>query len=295
MKIILAGGTGFIGRYFARRFREQGHDVIVISRQTGDIRWDEPTRITAALEGAGLLINLAGKSVNCRYNDKNKKAILSSRTDTTKLLGQCLLKCQTPPPLWVNAGTAAIYRHAEDRPMDERSGEIGKGFSVEVARGWEAAFFGFDIPGTRQLMLRITIVLGKNGGVFKPYRNMVLMGFGGRQGSGRQMFSWIHIEDLYRIVLFALDHSELEGVVNCAAPEVVTNTAFMKQLRKAMHVPFGLPVPEPVLKLGAVLIGTETELLLKSRWVTATRLQEAGFVFKFERLDAALEDLFGRK
>lgn len=295
MKIILAGGTGFIGQYFTDRFKQEGHEVIIISRRKGHLQWQDTDKIIKTLEHADLLINLAGKSVNCRYTEKNKQAILTSRTETTKTLGNCLLKCQSPPPLWVNASTATIYRNAKDRPMTESSGETGSGFSVEVARAWEAALFHFKLAATRQAALRITIALGKGGGVIKPFRNMVRLGFGGRQGSGKQMFSWIHIEDLYQIVLFLQNNPALEGAFNCASPEAVTNKDFMKSLRKAMQVPFGLPTPEPVLKLGAFIIGTEPELLLKSRWVIPERLTEAGFHFKYGTLEKALNNLFGEK
>lgn len=291
MKIIIAGGTGFIGKYISDRFRANGHDVIIISRQSNHIHWDETDRIIEALDHSGVLINLAGKSVNCRYNKKNKKAILESRIGSTRALGQAILKCSHPPALWINASTATIYRHAEDYAMTEDDGETGGGFSEEVAKRWEAAFFSFNFSATRQVALRITIVLGKGGGVLKPYRNLVYTGFGGRQGTGRQMFSWIHIEDLYRIILFVMQNGELEGVLNCVAPEPVANKDFMKKLRAAMHVPIGVPMPGWLLTLGAAIVGTEPELLLKSRWVAPKRLLKAGFSFSYNTVDNALKNL----
>src|SRR5918993_2192509 len=159
-KVVIAGGTGFIGKYLAQRFREAGYDVAIISRSKTSINWNSPLKLAGVLENTGLLINLAGKSVDCRYNDRNKKDILSSRTETTKALGEAILKCKHPPELWINSSTATIYRHAEDRPMSEASGEIGKGFSVDVATRWEESFFAFDLPQTRQVALRMAIVLG---------------------------------------------------------------------------------------------------------------------------------------
>ncbi|GJM83498.1 NAD-dependent epimerase [Paenibacillus sp. HMSSN-139] len=265
-KVVLAGGTGFVGQAFARRFGELGAEVKVISRQASHIPWENRRAIVEALEGADLLINLAGRSVNCRYTPENRRLILDSRTETTRLLGESVLACSRPPTLWINSSTATIYRHAEDRPMTEEGGEIGTGFSVDVAKAWEAAFFAFDLPATRQVALRIAIVLD-DGGVMAPLRNLVRFGLGGAQGSGRQQFSWIHMEDLFRIVRFLQEHPELHGVFNASAPHPVTNRELMARLRRAMGVPVGLPAPRWLLELGARLIRTETELVLKSRWV----------------------------
>lgn len=290
-KIVLAGGTGFVGRYFKIRFEQLGCKVEIISRQGAHIGWDDRARIAGALEGAALLINLAGKSVNCRYHKRNKREILHSRLETTKILGEAVAGCQTPPELWINASTATIYRHAEDKPMTEEAGEIGAGFSVEVAKAWEQAFFSFSPAATRQVALRIAIVLGKEGGVMTPYRNLVHFGLGGVQGTGKQMFSWIHIEDLFQIILFLKERQELSGVFNCAAPVPVTNREFMQRLRQRHHVPFGLPAPKWLLELGARIIRTETELVLKSRWVIPERLEQEGFSFKFRTIEQALEEL----
>lgn len=287
-KIVIAGGTGFIGEYLAHQWRAAGHEVKIISRQPGHIGWTDAAALTKALEGADILVNLAGKSVNCRYTEKNKEAILQSRVETTELLGAAIARCTQPPALWLNSSTATIYRHAEDRPMTEASGEIGNGFSVSVARAWEESFFSFASPATRQVALRIAIVLGSTGGVMKPYENLVRCGLGGRQGNGRQMFSWIHIEDLYRIITFLWQHPEITGVVNCAAPHPVANAELMHTLREVMHTPVGLPAPRWLLQAGAWMIGTETELVLKSRWVLPERLQQEGFSFAFPHLKSAL-------
>lgn len=293
-KAVLAGGTGFIGQYFKARLIEAGYDVHIISRQNNQIMWKDHHGIVAALEGADMLINLAGKSVNCRYNEANKKEILKSRTDTTKALGKALLACEQPPPLWINASTATIYRHAEDRPMTEENGEAGEGFSVEVGQAWEAALFSFKLPKTRQAALRIAIVLG-DGGVMEPYKNMVRFGLGGKQGNGKQMFSWIHIEDLYRMVLFIKDHEELSGVFNASAPNPVTNEGLMQAMRKAMNRKLGLPAAKWMLKTGAVALGTETELILKSRWVLPERMERAGFEFAYPTIDGALTQILTKE
>jgi uncharacterized protein (TIGR01777 family) len=290
-KIILAGGTGFIGKYLTKRFHENGDEVVIISRNKNHINWNNKEALITALEYADVLINLAGKSVDCRYNEKNKREILLSRTETTKALGEAIVKCNHPPSLWINAGTATIYRHAEDRPMTETNGEIGKGFSVEVAKAWEKSFFDFQLNNTRQILLRMAIVLGSNKGVMKPFTNLVRFGLGGKQGNGNQMFSWIHIEDLFNIILFIIKHEELSGIFNCAAPNPVNNKTFMQILRKAMHVKIGLPSPKWLLELGAVFIRTETELILKSRWVLPERLLNEGFRFKYSTIDSALNDL----
>ncbi|WP_026673924.1 TIGR01777 family oxidoreductase [Alkalihalobacterium bogoriense] len=290
-KIVIAGGTGFIGQYFEKQWRNNGYDVKIISRQPQHISWDDHTALVEAVNEAELLINLAGKSVNCRYNEKNKQEIMGSRVRTTKLLGEVIKQCEHPPKLWVNSSTATIYRHAEDRAMTEEKGELGSGFSVDVAKAWEEAFFSFDLPKTRQIALRIAIVLGKGGGVMTPYQNLVKFGLGGAQGKGNQKFSWIHVEDLYQIVLFLQDREDLSGVFNGAAPNPVTNRELMKHMRTAMNRSFGLPAPKWMLELGAVFIKTETELVLKSRWVLPERLQQEGYQFKFDTLEKTLDHI----
>jgi uncharacterized protein len=293
-KIVIAGGTGFIGQYLQKKFLEKGENVIIISRQSPNVSWDRPDEIVQSLEGADMLINLAGKSVDCRYNEKNKADIFKSRTDTTNILGKALLQCQNPPPLWINSSTATIYRHAEDRPMTEEGGDIGTGFSVEVAKEWEKAFFSFSLPGTRQAALRIAIVLGPDGGVMTPYKNLVRFGLGGVQGPGTQKFSWIHVEDLYRIILFLNEEEELSGVFNCSSPDPVTNREFMANLRNVKNKKIGLPTPKWMLEAGAVFIKTETELVLKSRWVIPERLEKAGFVFQYDTLEKALRQILAK-
>ena len=290
-KIVIAGGTGFVGKYLTKQFGNLGYQAIIISRKNENIQWNDTTGIINALENSEMLINLAGKSVDCRYNEKNKTEILKSRIETTKALGEAIIKCNKPPELWINSSTATIYRHAEDRPMTESKGEIGKGFSVDVATNWEKSFFTFQLPNTRQVALRMAIVLGKDGGVMKPFINLVNLGLGGIQGNGKQMFSWIHIEDLFNIILFFQSHKELRGVFNCSAPNPIDNKTLMKTFREAMKVKIGLPSSVWLLEIGAVIIKTETELILKSRWVVPEKLLESGYNFKFPTLEMALSNI----
>jgi len=294
-KIVIAGGTGFIGKYLTAQFSAMGYHVLIISRQEKSVQWNNENEIINALENAELLINLAGKSVDCRYNEKNREEILKSRTETTRILGEAIMKCARPPELWINSSTATIYRHAQDRPMTESTGEIGSGFSVDVAKNWERAFFEFQLPNTRQVALRIAIVLNEGGGVMKPFLNLVRFGLGGMQGGGDQMFSWIHIEDLYSIILFLKTHTDLEGVFNCAAPNPVDNRTLMKSIRQTMGVKIGLPSPTWLLKIGAVMIKTETELILKSRWVIPEKLLQYGYKFNYPTIEAALRNILERR
>jgi len=294
-KIVIAGGTGFIGRYLSSQFNDLGYEVVTISRRAPGVTWNDKAGIIATLENATMLINLAGKSVDCRYNEKNKAEILRSRTETTKALGEAILNCKNPPELWVNSSTATIYRHAEDRPMTEDKGETGTGFSVNVATSWEKAFFSFHLPQTRQVALRIAIVFGSDGGVIKPLINLVRFGLGGPQGKGTQMFSWIHIEDLFNIILFLQSHPELKGAFNCSSPNPISNRELMKTLRQVMNVKIGLPSPEWLLKMGAVIIRTEPELVLKSRWVIPEKLVTAGYKFKYPVIEGTLGNILGKK
>lgn len=289
-KIVIAGGTGFIGNYLKLQFKSDGYEVLIISRD-GEISWSNRSEMISALEGAEMVINLAGKSVNCRYNELNKGLIMSSRIRTTKALGEAIQSCINPPGLWLNASTATIYRDEKARPNTEADGATGEGFSVEVSKQWEHAFYSFKMDRTRQVALRISLVLGNGGGVFPVYKNLVRYGLGGRQGDGKQMFSWIHIHDFFRLICFVRDHENIVGPVNCASPEPLSNAQLMKEFREAMHMKFGLPGPKWMLEMGAVLIGTEPELIFKSRWVIPKKLTDAGFSFQFPTAKSALNDL----
>ncbi len=290
-KIVLAGGTGFVGKYFAEQFKKLGYDIIIISRQPNHVQWGNSAAILEAIENSEMVINLAGKSVDCRYTEQNKAVILSSRIETTKALGEAILQCKNPPPLWINSSSGTLYRYAEDHGMTEDTGEVGTGFSVGIVKQWEGIFFSFHPPKTRQVALRITIVLGKDGGAVKPLANLVRFGLGGQQGNGNQMFSWVHIEDLYQMVLFFQKHQELNGSFNCASPNAIKNKTLMKTFRNLMKVKIGLPSPKWLLEIGALIIKTQAELILKSHWVLPEKLMKAGFTFKYPDIELALKDI----
>ncbi|WP_035748817.1 TIGR01777 family oxidoreductase [Arthrobacter sp. 35W] len=297
--VVLAGAGGFIGRDFRRRFEAGGWKVRTIGRTGGGgvgAVWGDTAGMAALLEGADLLVNLAGRSVSCRYTARNRAEILDSRVSTTAELGRAVAACATPPRDWFNASTGTIYRSAEGAGVPaggfpEDDGGIGSGFSVDVARAWERTLAQAQTPSTRRIPLRITIVLGPGGGVMRPFVNLARLGLGGRMGPGTQWFSWIHLEDLYRAVLFLHRHGDITGPVNVASPNAVGNAGLMAAVRSALKVPFGLPTPAWLLKMGAVLIRTETELVLKSRWVRPQKLIDAGFQWHHPDLDEALADI----
>lgn len=299
-KIIIAGGTGFIGNFLKEHFRTKTKELIILSRgeakKEGNVsylHWDGKNLgdWKQELEGAEMLINLAGKSVNCRYTEKNKQEIFDSRTYSTLVLGEAVKQLKHPPAVWFNAASATIYRHAEDRPNDEYNGEYHDDFSVQVCKQWEKTVNSIKLTSTRKIILRIAIVLGAKDGVLPRFKGLVASGLGGKQGNGEQYFSWIHEQDLVNSIEFLYNHSELEGVFNCSSPNPVKNKILMKTFRDLLKPAVALPSPAWLLKLGALLIGTETELLLKSRWVLPKRLQEAGYRFQYPDLQPALKEL----
>jgi uncharacterized protein (TIGR01777 family) len=231
--------------------------------------------------------------VNCRYNEKNKNEIFDSRTDAVKVIGAGISKCKNPPALWINASSATIYRHALDRPQDEYTGEFHDDFSVQVCKRWEKTFYDQSTPHTRKVALRMAITLGP-GGVLIPYFNLLKFGLGGKHASGKQMYSWIHIDDSCRMIEWIYDHTELEGTYNCSSPNPVTNADFMKTIRRVTGHKIGLPAFEWMLHIGAPIIGTEVELVLKSRWVVPTKILETGFKFKFPFLEDALANIISQ-
>jgi NAD dependent epimerase/dehydratase family enzyme len=311
-RIVIAGASGFIGTYLARAFRAEGADVRLIGRDGPDASWGHTSAITDLLDGGDLLINLAGKSVNCRYGPANRAEIMRSRIDTTRELANALEACENPPRLWINSSTATIYRHAEDRPMTESAGEIGTGFSVGIATAWERELAAADTPRTRKVALRMAIVLG-DGSALIPLLRLARFGLGGPQLDGpwlrsrarvaagtfhefratwgRQKFSWIHIADVLGIIRFLRAHEELEGVVNASSPHPVDNVELMRTIRRSLRVPFGLPAPRPLLEIGTALIRSETELVLKSRWVVPERLLDAGYEFEYPDLEPAVREI----
>jgi uncharacterized protein (TIGR01777 family) len=311
-KIVIAGGTGFIGRSLAEYFAP-GHEVVILTRNlkaannnafadftiaeqhqsaTRLVYWNgkDAGEWIKEIDGCSMVINLAGKSVNCRYNIKNKQEIFDSRTFSTRAIGDAIHKAVKPPKLWINAASATIYRHAADRAQDGYTGEIENDFSVQVCKLWEKTFFDIRAPFTRKVAFRTAITLGA-GGVMVPYFNLLKFALGGMQGDGKQMYSWVHIDDVCRAVEFAYEHTEMEGVYNLSSPNPLPNKVFMQTLRKSAGHVFGLPAYEWMLKIGAAVIGTEPELILKSRWVVPTKLLEEGFTFKFPHLKDATDDI----
>jgi uncharacterized protein (TIGR01777 family) len=308
LRIVIPGGSGQMGQILAPYFQERGHHVTVLTRGPytapwNTVFWDGETTgpWTEHLEGADVCINLAGHSVNCRYHPANRQAIYDSRIQTTRLLNRVIAGLADPPKVWLNASTATIYRHTLDRPMDEATGELGGNepgaprkwnFSIRVAKDWEAAFFQTPTPRTRKVAMRTAILFSANpGNPFVIYSNLVRLGLGGKQGNGRQFVSWIHDQDFARAAEFLIARDDLAGPVNVAAPNPLPNRDFMAALREAWDMPNGLPAPAPLLELAAFFHRTETELLLKSRRVIPTRLQNAGFRFEYPNWPAAAADL----
>ncbi len=306
-KIILAGGTGLIGRLLARHFRSEGYQVIVLTRgrdrsENGieHVHWAPPGPIGLRdrLEGAAAVIGLNGASVDNRYTKANKWEIIHSRISSTIAIGDAIKRCIDPPELWIQLSTATIYRHAEDRPMDQFTGEIGNGFSVEVARTWEAvaqAALDPDRKRTRLVLLRSAMVLSTLGGVLPRLAALTRIGLGGRHGSGEQFVSWIHGKDLVRAIEFIMHSQKAEGVYDLAAPEPVRDRMLMEALRAHIRPWVHFPKPKWMLEVGAFFMRTETELILKSRRVVPTRLLQEGFEFDLPGITSALVDLLGRK
>lgn len=300
--MIIAGGTGFLGGALISHFRKT-HEIYVLTRGISCVKdsihylhWDGRTlgEWARAIDGSDILINLNGKSVDCRYTEENKMLIYSTRLEATSVLGQAIQQAAVPPKVWINAASATIYRHSLDKEMDEYSGEIGSGFSVDVCLKWEAVFNGIETPATRKIAIRTGIVLGKEGGPLRPLKMLTRLGLGGKHGTGEQFFSWLHSEDFVGIVEFLIKNESANGVYNVTSPAPVSNEVVMRSLREAMKVPFGLPQPKWLLEFGARLIGTETELILKSRRVVPLRLLREGYKFKFDNIESAAQDLVSR-
>jgi uncharacterized protein len=311
MKIVIPGGSGQVGRILARHFHSQGHAVTVLSRDARPapwrvVAWDgvTPGAWIDELGTSDICINLAGRSVDCRYNSTNRRAIYESRIQSTRLIGQVLASLNPAPSLWINASTATIYRHALDRSMDEANGELGGNepgapdtwnFSIDVAKGWEEAFFSTPTPLTRKIAIRSALTLSPDrGGVFDVLLGLVRRGLGGRQGSGSQFVSWIHEADFVRTIDLLIAREELCGIVNVASPNPLPNRDFMRGLREAWGIGFGLPSPKWMIEIGTYLMQTESELVLKSRRVAPGRLIDAGFEFLFPGWPAAAQDLVTR-
>jgi uncharacterized protein len=304
-KIILAGGSGYLGQVLAGYFNDKAKEIVIFSRREGGakagnvrtVNWDAQTRGNweRELDGADLLVNLCGRNVNCRYTEKNKAAIFRSRLIPTEILGAAIADLTNPPKCWINIASATIYRHAEDRPQDEDTGELGSGFSVDVCKAWEQCFWKTGTPRTKKVVLRTGLVLGRSDGVFPRLERLVAAGLGGHQGTGSQYVSWIHEQDFARAVEWICHNPAPGAVYNATAPEAVSNRQIMALIRKAYGVPFGLPTPQWLLEIGARLIGTETELVLKSRWVYPKKLVQEGFPFFFPKAEHAINGILSSR
>ena len=311
LRVVIPGGAGHLGRILAGYLHSKGNSVTVLSRSGAVEPWpvvswngDDLDDWARELEGADVVINLAGRSVNCRYTAGNRREILESRVRPTELIGEAISRLHRPPGLWMNASTATIYRHSLDREMDEASGELGGGerdapdtwrFSIEVARRWERAFFAAHTPGTRKVALRGAMVMSaEHGGTFDLLLRLVRFGLGGQAGLGNQYVSWIHEDDFVRALDYLIEHEEFEGPVNVASPNPVPNEEFMRTLRNVWGSRIGLPATNWMLEAGALFLRTETELILKSRRVVPGILLKSGFEFHFSEWPSAAENLVGR-
>lgn len=316
-RAVLAGASGFIGERLRSELLAQGYELSIIGRG-GPIRWDEPSAVEHAVNGAELLINLAGKNVGCRYNTKARNEILNSRVQTTRILHDAVSKATTPPKLWLNASTATIYRHSMDHPNTESTGRLGDGFSVDVARNWEREFLRGELPSTRRVALRMAIVLG-DGPASQKLLALAKWAVGGPQidgwwpshtryrgigpdptgpqrssfyrTRGQQRFSWIHLQDVIGAIRHIQDHPEISGPVNLGSPQPVTNIELMAGLRRVAGRSFGLPAYRWMLEPAMFVLRVEPEMLLKSRWVLPEVLLESGYKFSWPELYPALADI----
>src|SRR3954470_19705377 len=308
MKLVIPGGSGQVGTLLARTFQQDGHEVVVLSRSAATtpwrtVRWDAATLGSWAdeLDGADAGINLAGRNVNCRYNPANRRDIKESRINSTRIVADAIARAKRPPPVWLQSSTATIYAHRFDAPNDEATGILGGTeprvpdtwrFSIDVAKGWERALDEAPAPQTRKVKMRAAMVMSPDrGGIFDTLLGLVRRGLGGRAGDGRQYVSWIHHVDFVRSVRWLIDHDAIDGAVNLAAPNPLPYADFLRALREAWGIPFGLPATKWMLEIGARLLGTETELVLKSRRVVPGRLLQEGFTFDFPAWPEAARDL----
>ena len=306
-RIVIAGGGGFIGKHLTEHLIDAGWSVAILSRGRAPahhpveaewVQWDGRTLGDWAghLEGAAGLINLAGRNVNCRYTASNRRAILQSRLDSVHVLDEAVGRCQIPPAVWVQASTLAIHGDRGDAWLDEASPPGHESdFSPGIGRAWEAAFGGARAGGARKVLLRMSFVLGTDGGALPFLARLARFGLGGRIGSGRQFYSWVHVEDVSRVVEWALSRTRLSGLFNVTSPNPVRNAAFMAELRRVVRRPPSPPVPVWAIRLGCLLMRTEPELALRSRRGLPRRLEQAGFRFKYPELGPALDALLAPK
>ncbi len=302
-KIVLAGGSGFLGQALARSVLADGYEVVVLSRSVAPpdavgrfVPWDGKKlgEWKEELEGADALFNLTGRSVDCRYTQANRELILNSRVDSTRVLGEAIGACDQIPKVWLNSSTATVYedRRGDREPHDETSEDFGTGFSVGVAQSWEKAFEESSVEGLRKVALRVSIVLGKDGGAFPVMKRFAKFGLGGAQGPGNQWMSWLHIDDWVGVARFLMENQSVGGAVNLAAPNPVTNASFMREMRDNFApLGIGLPAPSLFVRIGAFFLRTAPELVLKSRKVVSATLAEAGYSFKYPDLAQAIRNL----
>ena len=312
MKIVIPGGTGQVGTVLARAFHREGHEVIVWGRQAPKPApwrvepWN-PSEIPewgARLEGVDVLVNLAGRSVNCRYTPEHRREIMDSRVESVRALGRAIAELKNPPRVWLQASTATIYAHTYGAPHDETTGVIGGSepdapagwrFSIEVASAWERALDEVSAPATRKVKLRSAVVMTPDrSGIFDTLLGLVRHGFGGTSGDGRQYVSWIHEIDFVSAIHFLLQREDMNDIVNLSAPNPVPNKEFMAELRRAWGARIGLPATKWMLEVGAAIMGTETELVLKSRRVLPGRLLREGFQFAYPEWAGAARELCER-
>ena len=302
-RIVLAGGSGFIGSVLAEWLAAQDIDVVILTRRPRaatrirEVFWNgrELGEWRNEIDGAEAVINLAGRSVNCRYHARNRSLIMNSRIDSTRVIGQAIGGCSHPPKVWLNSSTATIYRHTFGTAHDEATGQIGgtpeakDEFSVEVAVAWERELTNAQTPATRKVALRSAMVLGRGANSVLPnLLRLARLGLGGTMGNGRQFVSWIHQTDFCRAIDWLINHETFIGPVNIAAPNPLTNREMMAQARECCGVRFGLPAPSWMLELGAFFLRTETELLIKSRRVVPGKLLHSGFEFEFPTFRRAI-------
>ncbi len=302
MKIVLPGGSGHVGQSLRRHFESRGHEVVVISR-SGAVRWDGKTLgdWARAFEGADVVINLAGRSVDCRYNAANLAEMMSSRVDSTRVVGEAIRRCAAPPKLWIQSSTATIYSHRFDAPNDDETGILGQASdpmpakwlkSVEIAREWERALNEAETPQTRKVAIRSAMVMAPiRGSVFDVLSKLARLGLMGRLGDGRQFMSWIHEADFCRAMDWIIAHDSLVGPIIVSSPNPLPQAEFARALRQALGVKIGLPATAWMLEIGTRVMQTETELVLKSRRVVPSRLLSSGFTFEFPVWASAAEDL----
>ena len=308
MRIVIPGGAGHVGRVLSAAFHQGGHDVIVLSRRPVARPWRiEPWDgrtlggWAEAIDGCDAVINLAGRSVNCRYTPANRREILESRVFSTRVVGDAIAAARRPPRVWLQASTATIYAHRYDAANDEATGILGGAerdapstwrFSIDVARAWEQTLAEASTPRTRKVLMRSALTMSPTtGGVFDALVWLVRRALGGPTGDGAQFVSWIHHHDFVRSVEWLIARDDIEGPVNLASPNPVRNAEFMRVLRHALGVPIGLPVSKWMLEVGALFLRTETELVLKSRRVVPARLLAGGFTFKYATWPDAARDL----